>query len=58
MTPIAIAADDIVATREEAAGNEREPLVVTEPLAAFLDEHGIGSGARSSSRRSARGTPT
>jgi aminoglycoside phosphotransferase (APT) family kinase protein len=45
MTPIDIASDDIVATREAAAGNEREPLVVTEPLEAFLDEQGIGSGA-------------
>jgi aminoglycoside phosphotransferase (APT) family kinase protein len=39
-----IAPDDIVASREEAAGNEREPLVIVEPLTAFLDEHGIGSG--------------
>jgi len=42
--PIAIAPDDIVASRDEAAGNAREPLVVLEPLTAFLDEHGIGSG--------------
>jgi aminoglycoside phosphotransferase (APT) family kinase protein len=39
-----IAPDDIVRTREDAAGNEREPLLVVEPLLAFLDEHGIGSG--------------
>lgn len=39
-----IAPDDIVATHEEAAGNERPPLLVLEPLAAFLDAHGIGSG--------------
>jgi aminoglycoside phosphotransferase (APT) family kinase protein len=44
LSPIPIAADDIVASREEAAGNEREPLVVTNPLEAFLDEHGIGEG--------------
>jgi len=44
VSPVAIAPDDIVASREEAAGNEREPLVVVEPLAAFLDEHGLGSG--------------
>ena len=44
MTPTPIAADDIVASREEAGGNERKPLVVVEPLVAFLDEHGIGSG--------------
>ena len=42
--PTDIAADDIVATREEVAEGGREPLVVVEPLVAFLDEHGIGSG--------------
>lgn len=42
--PTAIAADDVVRTHEEAAGNEREPLVVREPLERFLDEHGIGEG--------------
>jgi aminoglycoside phosphotransferase (APT) family kinase protein len=40
-----VAPDDIVATHDEAAGNEREPLLVLEPLAAFLDAEGIGSGA-------------
>jgi aminoglycoside phosphotransferase (APT) family kinase protein len=44
MSPTAIAPDDIVATREQAAANERAPLVVVEPLCAFLDEHGIGAG--------------
>jgi len=44
VSPIPIATDDIVASREEAEGNEREPLVVTDPLEAFLDEHGIGEG--------------
>jgi aminoglycoside phosphotransferase (APT) family kinase protein len=44
VSPIDIAPDDIVATRAAAAGNDREPLVITEPLAAFLDEHGVGSG--------------
>jgi len=38
------APDDIVTTRAEAEQNERVPLLVLEPLAAFLDEHGIGSG--------------
>jgi aminoglycoside phosphotransferase (APT) family kinase protein len=38
------AADDVVATHEEAARNERPPLLVLEPLRAFLDEHGLGSG--------------
>jgi aminoglycoside phosphotransferase (APT) family kinase protein len=35
---------DIVATWEDAGALEREPLVVLEPLAAFLDAHGLGSG--------------
>jgi aminoglycoside phosphotransferase (APT) family kinase protein len=39
-----VAADDVVATHEEAARNDRPPLLVLEPLAAFLDEHGLGSG--------------
>jgi aminoglycoside phosphotransferase (APT) family kinase protein len=42
--PTPIATDDIVVNAEEAAANEREPLVITEPLEAFLDEHGLGSG--------------
>jgi aminoglycoside phosphotransferase (APT) family kinase protein len=44
VSPIPIAPDDIVDSPEEAAGNDREPLVVTGPLRDFLDEHGIGSG--------------
>ena len=39
-----LADDDLVATHEEAAAAEREPLLVLEPLVAFLEEHGIGSG--------------
>ena len=39
-----IAPDDIVRTPEEGAANEREPLLVLEPLQAFLDEHGLGAG--------------
>jgi aminoglycoside phosphotransferase (APT) family kinase protein len=39
-----LAADDVVATHEEAAANDREPLLVLEPLVAFLDAHGLGSG--------------
>ena len=39
-----IAPDDIVRTHDEGAQNERDPLLVTEPLEAFLDEHGIGDG--------------
>jgi aminoglycoside phosphotransferase (APT) family kinase protein len=41
---VAPAPDDIVATHEEAERNDRVPLLVLEPLAAFLDEHGLGSG--------------
>jgi aminoglycoside phosphotransferase (APT) family kinase protein len=35
------APDDIVATHAAAAGNEREPLLVLEPLQAFLRDHGL-----------------
>jgi aminoglycoside phosphotransferase (APT) family kinase protein len=35
---------DVVATRAEAAALAREPLIVLEPLAAFLDARGLGSG--------------
>ncbi len=40
----AIAPDDIVRRPEEATANPRPPLVVLEPLMAFLDEHGLGAG--------------
>ncbi len=39
-----IAPDDIVATHEEAAANSRPPLLVLEPLKAFMDRHGLGEG--------------
>lgn len=39
-----IAPDDIVRTHADAEGNERPPLLVLDPLTAFLDEHGIGAG--------------
>ncbi|HTD08270.1 MAG TPA: phosphotransferase family protein, partial [Solirubrobacteraceae bacterium] len=39
-----IAPDDIVQTPAEAEGNSRPPLLVLEPLTAFLDSLGIGSG--------------
>jgi aminoglycoside phosphotransferase (APT) family kinase protein len=39
-----MAPDDVVATHEEGAANEREPLLVIEPLLAFLDAHGVGDG--------------
>jgi aminoglycoside phosphotransferase (APT) family kinase protein len=39
-----IAPDDIVQTHAEVAPGARAPLLVLDPLARFLDEHGIGSG--------------
>jgi aminoglycoside phosphotransferase (APT) family kinase protein len=41
----AVAPDDIVDTHEQAGGNARPPLLVLEPLRAFLDAHGLGEGA-------------
>src|SRR3954463_655096 len=38
------APDDIVRTHAEAEANERPPLLVVEPLRAFLDERGLGRG--------------
>ena len=35
-----VAPDDIVRTRAEGAANEREPLLVLDPLVAFLDDGG------------------
>ena len=37
------APDDVVRTREEGAANEREPLLVLEPLTEFLAANGLGS---------------
>ncbi|HEX4109641.1 MAG TPA: phosphotransferase family protein [Solirubrobacteraceae bacterium] len=42
--PIAIAPDDIVATHEAGAANARPPLLVLEPLIAYLDGAGLGHG--------------
>jgi aminoglycoside phosphotransferase (APT) family kinase protein len=42
--PTPLAADDVVRTRDDAAENEREPLLVVEPLTRFLDERGLGEG--------------
>jgi aminoglycoside phosphotransferase (APT) family kinase protein len=36
--------DDVVATHAAAADNPREPLLVLEPLRAFLHEHGLTGG--------------
>jgi aminoglycoside phosphotransferase (APT) family kinase protein len=41
---VGIAPDDVVRSREEAAANERAPLLVLDPLEAFLDAAGLGSG--------------
>src|SRR5205823_9606538 len=41
---LSVAPDDIVNTPEEARANERPPLLVLEPLEAFLDERGLGEG--------------
>jgi aminoglycoside phosphotransferase (APT) family kinase protein len=41
---MAPAADDVVVTHEQAVGNDRPPLLVLEPLRAFLDEQGLGAG--------------
>jgi aminoglycoside phosphotransferase (APT) family kinase protein len=38
------APDDVVLTHEEGAANAREPLLVLEPLRAFLDARGLGAG--------------
>ena len=38
---VTLAPDDIVATHAEGAANEREPLLVLEPLRAFLRDHGL-----------------
>jgi aminoglycoside phosphotransferase (APT) family kinase protein len=42
--PHEIAPDDIVRTHAEAEANGRPPLLVMEPLLAFLDQHGLGDG--------------
>src|SRR5919107_5762892 len=42
--PVAPAPDNMAASHAEAERNERPPLLVVEPLRAFLDAHGLGSG--------------
>jgi aminoglycoside phosphotransferase (APT) family kinase protein len=39
--PVALAPDDIVCTHEQGRANEREPLLVVEPLLSFLGAHGL-----------------
>jgi aminoglycoside phosphotransferase (APT) family kinase protein len=41
MSPTAAAPDDIVATHEQGARNQREPLLVLEPLREFLNGSGL-----------------
>jgi aminoglycoside phosphotransferase (APT) family kinase protein len=44
------AVSDVVDTREQAAAEEVPPLIVREPLAAYLEEHGLGSGELTAER--------
>ncbi len=44
MTAAPLAADDIVATSSDVPPGGRPPLIVREPLEAFLDDHGLGHG--------------
>ena len=39
-----VAPDDIVRTTEDGQANSRPPLLVLDPLEAFLDAHGLGQG--------------
>ncbi len=39
-----VAPDDIVRTHRDAEVNSRPPLLVIEPLIAFMDRHGLGEG--------------
>jgi aminoglycoside phosphotransferase (APT) family kinase protein len=39
-----VADDDIVRNHEQGAANERPPLLVLDPLLAFLDSHDLGDG--------------
>ena len=41
---IPVAPDDIVQTPEQGEANSRPPLLILQPLEAFLDAHGIGEG--------------
>jgi hypothetical protein len=40
-----LAPDDIVRTHQEGERQPRPPLLVLDPLEAFLDAHGLGAGA-------------
>ena len=43
--PVTLAPDDIVETHRQGADNEREPLLVLEPLREFLAAHGLEAPA-------------
>jgi aminoglycoside phosphotransferase (APT) family kinase protein len=43
--PSSDATPAVVASTRDAAGLDRPPLLILEPLAAFLDAHGLGAGA-------------
>jgi aminoglycoside phosphotransferase (APT) family kinase protein len=43
-TAHAIAPDDVVRRRADRSPGARAPLLVLEPLAAYLDAHGLGAG--------------
>ena len=53
-----VAPDDVVRTHAEGEANEREPLLVLEPLLAFLDAHGLGAGDVEVDAGRRRATPT
>ena len=39
-----IASDDVVRSHDDVGPDGREPLLVLDPLLAFLDSHGLGAG--------------
>jgi aminoglycoside phosphotransferase (APT) family kinase protein len=43
--PVTLAPDDVVETHQQGAENEREPLLVLEPLREFLADHGLDAPA-------------
>ncbi len=43
--PLTLAPDDVVRTHADAAANQREPLLVLEPLIEFLGAHGLEAPA-------------
>ena len=42
---VTVAPDDIVRTHAQGAANDRQPLLVIEPLLEFLSEHGLDAPA-------------